>query len=551
MEDKATNQNGVLNISCASCGAPAEFDIAAQNYCCRFCGAVTTVADAVEHKKEYRRLIRERVDSARLGFNMVTAKCEGCGADVIFAENEALTHCAFCGRNMARGDYAATEDFPELIIPFRITREEARRRMLDWCAQNRGRPEAKEVQRNIDSLEGFYLPYLLVKGPDVCAVRHDNTLREFQCRGFIDGMFVNTSVNVNNQVLDGMEPFDLRDLREFDYSFAAGQRVKIADLKDGDAVARVADEVSADRERFAAGVMRSKAVKVTPDVSGLMTMTALLPAYYLRAGDTVAAVNGQTGKVAVRERRDRFLLPWWLRPIAALTLLIALTFFGSFCFVRDIVGMLFITGALSVFYIIVIVTAYRNEYAGSRRFKLRRRVLTSDAGRPDIAPPTFFEKLDGEYKPVKLKFTTPLRTLRMAVTAVIVTFLPIVIAFLFNGFSFEGLTFGGAAVWLCISIPLAPVLFLQSARMTLRERPIIYVIDKKGRKKRYRRIRGLKDIAGAIKGALDPAVIIGVVIALIVLIINVKLVLDWDNVGEPSPTPDTATVVARNETDEK
>ena len=543
MTDSAKKSGKILDIFCASCGAPAEFEIARQTYRCRFCGSETGIGEALERKNEFRRLIRERIGAERQGFRAESAVCTGCGAEIVFAENEALTDCAFCGRKLVRGEYTKTEDFPELLIPFRITREEAKRRLLDWCEKNGRSYEAKAVKKNIDALEGFYLPYILVKGPVSCEVRRRDTSRVFRCRGFFGSKFVNLSTNLDNQTLDGAEPYDTSDLREFDFSFLAGHRVKIADIKEDDAAVRTGTEIAADYEPYAAKELETRAAAVKPDVGGMVKMSCVLPAYYLRCGDVVAAVNGQTGKVAVRERKDRFLLPWQLKPLAAIVALIGLTFLCTYFAFPEIEAAIFVTGALSIFFIVVVLTAYHDHYGGSSRFRLRRRILTSDDSRPDVAPPVFYEELDGAERPVRLKFTTPFRTLRMAALAAVVTFLPLVIAFMLNGFSFSGLTVAGAAVWLCIFVPVSPIYFIKFGRIDLHERPLIYTPDKNGRMRRYRRKPDFKAALFELKESL-PILAIVIPIALIILIINVNLVLHWDDYGDGSDTGRNAESVS-------
>ena len=53
----------------------------------------------------------------------------------------------------------------------------------------------------------------------------------------------------------------------------------------------------------------------------------LLPVYYIAEGETMAAVNGQTGKVSVRAEKAShyYFLPWWFKAILA-TLLVSKTF---------------------------------------------------------------------------------------------------------------------------------------------------------------------------------------------------------------------------------
>lgn len=536
MSDAATKRNGILDISCPACGAPAEYDIIAQNYRCRYCGQETGVGETLARKREYRSLIRDRLARSGPPFRMETARCTGCGAEITFAENEALTDCAFCGRKLVRKAYAGPAVLPELLIPFRITREEAKRRLLDWCEANSRRPEAKTLRKNADRLEGFYLPYLLIKGPTACTVRRRNTDRVFHCRGFIDGTFVNVSSNLNNAVLDGTEPYNVADLREFEFSFLAGQRVKTADLRKKDAEARIKDEIAAGYEPFISKTLESRAVTVAPTVDGLMAMDAVLPAYYLRVGEVTAAVNGQTGKVAVQEAKDRFTMPWILRPVAALAVLIALTFLAAILLSPGQRTGLLIAGALSFFYLIVVLTAYHDHYGRSGRFLLRRRILSSDNQRPPQEQPVFFESLGGETRPVRIRFTTPARVLRMVLAALLVTFLPLVIAFVLNGFSAEGLHLSGAAVWLCVFVPVTPIWLLKFGRLRLHEKPLLYTPDRKGVLRRYRKRTDAEKKRGFAFNARDvfKAILVAAV-CLLILFVNVRLVMERDeDAGNPA-----------------
>lgn len=517
-----------INIYCASCGAPARFDIAGQVYRCASCGAETGLREPVEEKLGFRRLHQENLRKAMPGFPLISCACTGCGAEVVFAENEALTSCAFCGRSLARREYLEAESFPELVIPFRITEEEARQRLLRWCADNRGRREARDARRHIGELRGFYLPYELVKGPTDCEARRD--ARAYHCRGFLEGSFVNTSRQLDNLLLNGMEPYDLADIREFDFSLLAGQRVKIRDLNDEETMERVRAEIAAEYTPAVARVLETKAVTVTPDTGNLMRLSAVLPAYYLRAGNTLCAVNGQTGKVAVREAKDRYLLPWWLKPIAgtvgfSLAFMGALTLFGV-----ERMGVLFATGCLALFLLIVLFTAYHDAYGGEGRRRLLRRIFTSDTARQAVAPPEFYEVIEGSPQTVRLRFTTVPRALKMLAIALGTIFLPVLLAALLNGLSFAGLTLSGAAVWFCITVPLAPVFLLKFGRLELYSHPLIWRVGPDGRRTRWREKRKtpLRQRLAAVKSILFSPMILAVLFVLTVLVVNVVLVLHWD-----------------------
>ena len=523
-----------LNIYCSSCGAPAKFDIPGQVYRCAYCGGVTGIREPLAEKQGFRRMHREKLAARRRQFPLVRTQCTGCGAQVVFPEGEALAGCAFCGRNLVRKEYLDVGGFPEILIPFKITEDQAREDLLHWCGRNRWKREAREIRKHIDELKGFYLPYELVKGPTECAVSRRES-KTYRCRGFWEGSFVNTSRQLDNLLLDGMEPYDVKDVKEFDFSCLAGQRVKIRDTDERETSSRIGDEIASKYRPFVAKALETRAVTVNADRGNMMTLGAVLPAYYLRAGDTLAAVNGQTGKVAVRERRVRHTLPWWLRPIAGSLFFPAVVYGVMKLFGAEQGACLFVAGILAVFLLFVLFTAYHNEFGGMGRESLPRRVLTSDDRKEAVTPPAFYMPIDGKDRTVELRFTTLGRALKMVLLPLVVVFLPVVLAFILNGFDYHGLTIGGAAVWLCIGVPLAPVFVLKYGRLELYEHPIVHYRDDNGRRRRMRKEKKplkkrWKDAMDTVKDLVFSPMIFVILFLLIVLIVNTYLVLHWDAV---------------------
>ena len=520
-----------INIYCSSCGAPARFDIARQAYLCPYCGSQTGIDESLAEKRGFRKLHRRKMKEASPDHPLVRCLCSGCAAELVFPEGEALTTCAFCGRSLARKEYLGVSDFPEVLIPFKVTQDEARERLLAWCDAHRLRREAADIRAHAGELTGFYLPYELVKGPTNCSVKGRGS-RIYHCRGFLEGSFVNTSRQLDNLLLDGTEPYELDELREFGFSYLAGQRVKMRDTDDKQTAQRVAEEIAADYEAPVAQVMETRGVELTPSTDALVRLSAVLPAYYLRAGDTLAAVNGQTGKVAVREATDRFLLPWWLLPIFWTLVMSGVVFGGMRVFGAEPMLCAIVTGVMALFLLITLFTAYSNAYGGQGRQQLRRRVFTSDESRPHVDPPEFYELIDGQPQPVILRFTSPGRVLRQVLLALVVVFLPLILAFVLNGFSAEGLNVAGAAVWLCIAVPVAPVYLLNFGRIELYEHPTVWVKTPAGGKRRWR--GNGSGLGQLVKDAWPPTfpgcllTIGGCLLFLGFLVLQVTLVLHWD-----------------------
>ncbi len=527
-------ESRIIDITCTNCGAAASFNIVTQEYRCAHCGSVISIEEAKRQKQGFKKIHAEKFRDSVKNYHLFSAHCSGCGADIIFEENEALSRCAFCGKTLIRRDYLNSGDLPEYIVPFALSETEAEELLRSWCRNNRKKPESARLQRTAEQLKGFYLPYELVRGPVHLQVSRMDGSRNYSCEGYISDEFVNCSEQLDNLLLDGMEPFDLNSLCEFDPGFIAGQRIKISDVSDRDLERRVSAEMEELYAPAIRKVLETGAVYVSADVSSALKLPVLLPVYFISDGETMAAVNGQTGKVAVRALKDShyYFLPWWFKAILASVILSAASYGALRLFHMESSDAMIITGALSLFFIIVILCLYSDTTKNSFSVVSGRKIYTSEDAFirknsilvPDdrstqrkISDPLFFEKLNGEYTPVVLKFTTPLRVLTMVFLSAAAIFLPVIIALFLNGFDLERLNLGGSAVWFCIAVPLVPIFFLKFGVTELHDRPLIYSY-KNGKLRRHRQKNAVsRDLLKMILRALFiPPVSIAVWIAIIV-----------------------------------
>ncbi len=500
----------IADVRCTQCGAPAKYDIVAQNYHCAYCGGRVEISEAQAQRQGFRIMQQGRIRQSAAQFHLAKANCSGCGAEIVFEENEAMANCAFCGRALVRRNYTASDDMPEMMIPFRLTREEAAGALQEWCGKNAGKAEARHLKRRIAELQGFYLPYELIRGPVSCRVSRMDSSREYHCRGYVDDSFVNCSLQMNNLLLDAMEPFALEDLQPFDFACAAGQRIKIRDVDETGLIIRINEEVSGDYAPTVRKTLETEAVEVSTDPADALRMPVLLPAYYLNAGKTAAAVNGQTGKVSVLAEKEShyFFLPWWLKAIVATAVITAAAFAAMRLFGLAAAESALCAGALALVTFIVTLCAYSDTVRNRFKVEARRKIFTSSGGplrreggtlvrgsgdlRREVTPPVFFETLDGREQPVQLVFSSFRRKLRTALLALVVLFLPVIIALFLNGFDFERLTLGGSAVWFCIMVPVIPIYVLKFSVIELYERPWIYTVTERGKRKRRREKHRLK-----------------------------------------------------------
>ena len=531
----------LLDIHCSTCGAPAAYDIVKHTYMCAYCGSVTGIDEALQQKKGFRELRRQELKKAAGDFSAVSCTCSGCGAEIVFPENEVLQSCSFCGRALVRGEYLKTPEFPELIVPFRLTPSEARERFESWCDRNAGKREAKHLRACLGEMQGYYLPFELIRGPVDCAVSREGAARTYECGGFLTSVFVNTSEQLDNLTLNGMEPFDLRELCEFDFGYLAQQKAKVDEIGTKALDARVKAEVASSYREEVQKTLETKNLEISPHSENLMRMPVLLPVYYVSAGDVCAAVNGQTGKVAVRSETRRKTMPWWIRPIVATLAVFVVAWAIASWLLGNWEGGLVMAGAITLVMGLVFYTGYSNAYEGEPRQVLDPEIFTSDevferasdgslrASSTPIAEepvePVFFEAVDGVKTPVTIRFSTPWRMFKMILLGLVVIGLPTLVAFVLNGFSYHGLQLGGSAVWLCIFVPVVPAYFVKIGRIDIYENPYVYVVDERGRKRKIKTKSRTTTVLDVLKVLFTPPLLVAGLALVLFFVMGVYLTL--------------------------
>lgn len=510
----------LLDIHCPKCGAPASFDIPSQKYLCNFCDGEVEIKDAILQTQGYRSLQYKKLKDEVKEFKLLKTSCTGCGSELLFEEDEPLSNCAFCGRSLVRSSFLEFEEMPESIIPFGVTKEEAKDLLKTWCKENSYRKEARHLLPLIDTLQAFYLPYELLHGPVHMDVSRIAGSKKFPCEGFLTNTFVNRSQQLDNLLLDGMEPFDTDALVPFDFSYVAGHGVKVSDISDQDLEKRVREETRSTYTPFVQKTLESKAVDIDVYTSSLIRLPVLLPVYYIAHDNTMMAMNGQTGKISVRAEKESryYFLPWWLKAILY-TLLMSVIVYGAFrLFGMEKGSSLYITGLLAIFFIIVTLCAYSDYGDDGFSVSLGHKIYTSKENtfhrekdklvmnesilERKVLKPLFFENINGKDRPVTLRFTTPIRIIEVALLIMGVLFLPVILALLINGFEFSKINLGGSAVWFCIMVPVIPIYLLMYVLTWFYNHPWIYYKDDKGRTRRYKKKREFHIEKGMIKDIL-------------------------------------------------
>lgn len=492
-------QEKIMTIHCASCGAPAQYDIVKQNYHCPNCGEDTGTEIPLKKLREFRSLTKTLLEQELPDSQMIACECPNCGARVIVKEHEVTETCIFCQSKILRSNVQMREGFPEMVIPFRLNRKQAEKQLDEWVEKHSDKKESQILKENRKKLKGIYLPYELIRGPIRFNVARDNSDRRYTCGGFLEHVAVNVTERCNNLLLNGMEPFLWEELEPFQFGYIAGHAAEVPTADGEELRRRVFEEVAEEYRPTVERTMQTTGLSLSPSADALLRMPAFLPVYFLDCGDVQAAVNGQTGKVSVLAAKETRTYPWVIEPLLGT---LAVMFFIFFVFrnyggvpmdpkeLFELVGMAGLVAALLLFTI----------FSKGREARVRRKVYKSISEEKKKNPeetmkPVFFEQIEGQEIPVQLGFYSGGRIARIALILLLINLSPGMLAWLFTAVSCIGtgdwtllwqLDYSYNVVWLCLSLPVSVAGFAVFGRIEIYDSPVIFRILENGGRKRLR-----------------------------------------------------------------
>lgn len=492
-------QEKIMTIHCASCGAPAQYDIVKQNYHCPNCGEDTGTEIPLKKLREFRSLTKTLLEQELPDSQTIACECPNCGARVIVKEHEVTETCIFCQSKILRSNVQMREGFPEMVIPFRLNRKQAEKQLDEWVEKHSDKKESEILKENRKKLKGIYLPYELIRGPIRFNVARDNSDRRYTCGGFLEHVAVNVTERCNNLLLNGMEPFLWEELEPFQFGYIAGHAAEVPTADGEELRRRVFEEVAEEYRPTVERTMQTTGLSLSPSTDALLRMPAFLPVYFLDCGDVQAAVNGQTGKVSVLAAKETRTYPWVMEPLLGT---LAVMFFIFFVFrnyggvpmdpkeLFELVGMAGLVAALILFTI----------FSKGREARVRRKVYKSISEEKKKNPeetmkPVFFEQIEGQEIPVQLGFYSGGRIARITLILLLINLSPGMLAWLFTAVScietgdwtlLGQLDYSYNVVWLCLSLPVSMAGFAVFGRIEIYDSPVIFRILENGGRKRLR-----------------------------------------------------------------
>lgn len=244
--------------------------------------------------------------------------CDSCGATVVTDYNTAATFCAFCGSATLIKKRLSKSFRPDLIIPFKVSKEEAIENFKKWAMPYKGIPKEFLAESTLEKITGCYVPFWLldadchaeVAGSGVVK-NNDKIVQRFIVDRSIDFEVRKVPFDgcqrIPNLLMEAIEPFDYSDLRPYNDMYLPGFYAQRYDKSALDMLDIIKIRFNAYAEGLVEHFVAGEYDEVNVDCKGsyadnFSQKYALFPVWFLNIkydGDVYSiAVNGQTGEAS-------------------------------------------------------------------------------------------------------------------------------------------------------------------------------------------------------------------------------------------------------------
>ncbi len=334
-------------LKCPHCAANLKFDGTSGKSVCSFCGSefdpqLLRLSFAFENKSDESEI----EDSDRQEIT-----CNSCGATVITDDNTSAAFCCYCGSPALVGHRLRREFRPDFIIPFKLTREEAEAKFMEWGKTNKYIPSDFMDKENIKKLTPLYVPFWLVDSK--CDAEFYGTGKVYDRPGHKKSVF-NIQRNIkfslrrvpfvgakkmNRLLMEAVEPFDYSEMVPYNDAYLPGYYAERYNLRPSDMAQNVIWRLeSYARQSGKAMSFEYDDVELTDgyiDISECKYSYALLPIWFLNYQSEGVyhgfAINGQTGEACGKLPYSRFkrmralalcIMKWLVLPMSVLLALL-------------------------------------------------------------------------------------------------------------------------------------------------------------------------------------------------------------------------------------
>jgi len=336
---------------CPNCGGALAFDSGIQKMKCPFCDS--------EFEMEELKKLDDDLKNGSSDMNWQTAEnsewsggetdnmqvyiCQSCAGEIVADENTGATACPYCGNPVVIKGRFAGELRPDLIIPFKLNKEQAKEALKKHLSKKVLLPKAFKTESHIDELKGVYVPFWLFDADASGRASFKGTkVRHWSDRDYeytetsyyniyragdmgFRAIPVDGSSKMPDDLMESIEPFDLSQAVDFQTAYMAGFLADKYDVGMDASAPRANERIRASMEESLRDTIHGFAT-VTPEACNVSLANAcshyaFYPVWLLttswRDKTYLFAMNGQTGKFVGNLPMDKGAFALWLGGITA------------------------------------------------------------------------------------------------------------------------------------------------------------------------------------------------------------------------------------------
>lgn len=255
---------------------------------------------------------------------LVIYKCSHCGAEVVTAKSTIATTCAYCGRAISITDKLVDNFRPNAVIPFLVDEKKAKEIYKTYIHSTFLISKSFGTESTLKKMKGVYVPFWLhsFENRTNASVYCENTTTSrrgndrivnhhmyniiIDAKGTFSDIPTDALKNLDNALMDAIEPFDYSKLQEFNPAFMAGFYAEEYNEDESATLHRAAsraEQTMRSEITQNAGMYAVKRIQhADSSLTNVNSKYAMLPVWLLNVEyhgkDYLYAINGETGKIA-------------------------------------------------------------------------------------------------------------------------------------------------------------------------------------------------------------------------------------------------------------
>lgn len=316
---------------CPCCGGAIEFNSTVQKMKCPYCDTEFDMDTLAGYDSELQNDTDDEMQWETTAGNewqegeaagLHTYVCKSCGGEIVGDENTGATACPFCGNPVVLTGQFSGARKPDLIIPFKLDKKAAKQNLIKHVTGKRLLPKIFKDQNHIEEIKGIYVPFWLFDTDVDAQVRYRATkihswsdseynyteteyyaVHRAGSIGF-ENVPVDGSTKMADDLMESIEPFDIKDAVDFKTAYLAGYLADKYDVDAEQSTERANQRVKKSTEQAFKKTVKGY-VSVEPENSNIQLHNgkakyALYPVWLLNTTwngkQYTFAMNGQTGK---------------------------------------------------------------------------------------------------------------------------------------------------------------------------------------------------------------------------------------------------------------